>query len=213
MKTPILASAFICLTALIASAQTTSGKATASGTCSIANTGKVDKLTINCGVGAEQGKQLIEIMNKILSNQEKLDLDGISAKLDEIYKAINPNIPQRTYTCLGNYTDIGPGAGAGIAMNLGGNADEYNRLATLGESRQIEQLLKQSKIDLQQYQGWLSPYLFLSFAYLGKHDLVNARKMLDTYSHLKGPRYDQVECNELENDLQQRLSSLERRKK
>jgi hypothetical protein len=66
----------------VALSQTTpKEKAPASGTC---NTAPGDNSTynINCsGVGVDQGKKIVEILNKVLANQ---DLTAVNAKLDEL---------------------------------------------------------------------------------------------------------------------------------
>ena len=66
----------------IALCQTTApGTTAASGTCSAAPIGD-NKTNINCnGVGVDQGKKIVEILNRILANQ---DLTTVNAKLDEL---------------------------------------------------------------------------------------------------------------------------------
>jgi hypothetical protein len=59
-----------------------SGTATAKGACDIASIGNDNTIRINCGVGEEQGKKMIGILNKILANQ--LDPTVVMTKLDEI---------------------------------------------------------------------------------------------------------------------------------
>ncbi len=48
----------------------TTGKAITNGSCSQAVTGGKNSFTINCGIGKEQGEQMIAILNKILSHQQ-----------------------------------------------------------------------------------------------------------------------------------------------
>ncbi len=63
---------------------TATGNAKTEATCSAANTGNQNHFTINCGIGKQQGQQMIAILNKVLANQ--LDPTAVMAKLDEILK-------------------------------------------------------------------------------------------------------------------------------
>jgi hypothetical protein len=65
--------------------QTTTGKARTSGVCSPATSGNNNTFVIKCGIGSTQGKQMIEILNKVLANQ--IDPTTVMTKLDEILKA------------------------------------------------------------------------------------------------------------------------------
>jgi hypothetical protein len=67
--------------------QTVTGKAETKGTCSPAVTGSKNTFTITCGIGEEQGAELLKIVNKILANQG--DLKEFGGKLDEILRGIN----------------------------------------------------------------------------------------------------------------------------
>ncbi len=83
---------------LTAFAQTTStGTASTKGACSPANTGNRNTFNITCGIGKEQGTQLIKIVNKILANQT--DLKEFGNKLDAILRGVNDikeaNLPIR----------------------------------------------------------------------------------------------------------------------
>ena len=83
-----------------------SGAATTSGTCSLANTGKIGTVNYTCGIGARQGAEILKILNKILANQ--LDPEAVMMKLDEILHAVNPNLPAKTYFCDGHWRTAGP---------------------------------------------------------------------------------------------------------
>jgi hypothetical protein len=62
--------------------QTTPPEKTASGTCSTASNGDNKSYNITCnGVGVDQGKKIVEILNRVLANQ---DLTTVNAKLDEL---------------------------------------------------------------------------------------------------------------------------------
>jgi hypothetical protein len=98
MKTAIAILLTIALQGFVARSQTTStGEAKASGTCSTAHVG--DNLTydINCnGIGEEQGKKIVELLNKILASQ---DLATVNAKLDELLAVASQ--PAQAQTCVG----------------------------------------------------------------------------------------------------------------
>jgi hypothetical protein len=52
------------------------------GTCSAAHVGDDNTSNISCtGVGVDQGKKIVEILNKVLANQ---DIATVNAKLDEL---------------------------------------------------------------------------------------------------------------------------------
>jgi len=91
-------------------------KAAASDTCSTAPAGDNKTYTINCSrVGADQGKKIVEILNRVLANQ---DLTAVNAKLDELLVAASqppqaqalqgpPNILGLTVTPLAPRPNIG----------------------------------------------------------------------------------------------------------
>jgi hypothetical protein len=51
----------------------------------------------------------------------QLDPDALMAKLDEILKVVNPNIPAKRISANGQWRTAGPGAHAGFEVQLGGN--------------------------------------------------------------------------------------------
>ena|ERR1035438_3889939 len=75
---------FILLTFVALGRAQTTGAAASTGQCSPANTGNNNSFTITCGIGREQGEQLLKIVNKLLANQN--DLKAFGDKLDEILK-------------------------------------------------------------------------------------------------------------------------------
>ena len=66
--------------------KTSTGPAETSGPCSPAVTGNNNTFNITCGIGQEQGRKMLSILNKILASQ--IDPDAVMAKLDEIQKGI-----------------------------------------------------------------------------------------------------------------------------
>ncbi len=93
-------------------------KAAANGTCSTATAGDNKNYNISCnGVGVDQGKKMVEILNRVLANQ---DLTTVNAKLDELLAVASqpaqtqavqapPNILGMTVTPLVPRPNIGTG--------------------------------------------------------------------------------------------------------
>jgi hypothetical protein len=69
---------------LPASGQTSTGNAATKGTCSPATTGSNNNFVIQCGIGQEQGKKIIDMLNAALASR---DDSTINAKLDELLAA------------------------------------------------------------------------------------------------------------------------------
>jgi hypothetical protein len=91
-------------------------KAAASGTFSTAHVGDNNVYNINCsGIGVDQGKKIVEILNRVLANQ---DPTAVNAKLDELLVVASqpaqtqalqapPNILGLTVTPLAPRPNIG----------------------------------------------------------------------------------------------------------
>jgi hypothetical protein len=78
----------VCLFAVAfpAFGQNTTGPAQTNGPCSPATSGNSNTFKIDCaGISKEQGKQMLDILNKILANQ--LNDQEVNTKLDELLKA------------------------------------------------------------------------------------------------------------------------------
>jgi hypothetical protein len=99
MKAAIAILLTIVLQGSVALSQTPpTGEVTASGTCSAAHVEDNNTYNINCtGIGAEQGKKIIEILNRVLANQ---DLTTVGAKLDELLAVASK--PAQTQPCAGS---------------------------------------------------------------------------------------------------------------
>jgi hypothetical protein len=92
-------------------------RAAASGTCSTAHVGDNNAYNISCnGIGEDQGKKIVEILNRVLANR---DPTTVNAKLDELLvvasqpaqtqalQAAPPNILGLTVTPLAPRPNIG----------------------------------------------------------------------------------------------------------
>jgi hypothetical protein len=72
--------------------QSTTGKVDAHGSCNIANSGNYVTIDFkSCGIGPEQGKKIIEMLNRVLALPNSATVD---AKLDELLK-----LASRPVTC------------------------------------------------------------------------------------------------------------------
>jgi hypothetical protein len=86
MKTVLALFLIVCATAT--SQTQTSGKAKTAAPCSPAVSGNNNKLTITCtGVSDKVGSQLVDLMNKIATNQ--IDAQAVLSKLDSCLVAVN----------------------------------------------------------------------------------------------------------------------------
>jgi hypothetical protein len=178
---------------------TTTGNAETAGACSPAVTGNKNTFTINCGIDKKQGQKMLEILNKILANQ--LDPDAVMAKLDEILKAVNPNIPAKTYFCNGQWRTAGPGPHAGFEVIMGGDDSAFQEMARLNNSRQYTELVRVCLAQIHSAPEWLTPRLFCGLAYLGTGDKLKAKDMLKEFDSKTGPAYDVDACHEMSDFL------------
>src|SRR5258707_3323058 len=170
------------------------------GDCSINSIGSNNQFTIDCrGISKEQGQKMLAILNKILANQ--LDPDAVMAKLDEILKAVNPNIPAKTYFCNGQWRVAGPGAHAGFEINMGGDESAFQTMLFLNNSRQYADLLKACIAQVSSSPEWLTPRLFCGLAYLGTGDKARAKDMLTDFDSRTGPSYNVDACPQMSDYL------------
>lgn len=146
---------------------------------------------------------MLDILNKILANQ--LDPDAVMAKLDEILKAVNPNIPARTYFCNGQSRTAGPGPHAGFEISIGGDDSSFQEMIRLNNSGQYPDLLKACLTQIRSAPEWLTPRLFCSLAYLGTGDRAKASEMLGEFDSRTGPAYDVDACKQMSDYLHGQL--------
>ncbi len=178
----------------------------ASGPCSPITSGNNNNYKIVCKINTEQGKKMLDIMNKILANQEKLSFDAVNQKLDEILKALNPNVPIKTYFCNGQWRTMGPGANAGMEVVVGGDNTDFRREVDLLNSQQYRTLLDDCTAQIKDKPEWLTPYLTCGVAYLGLGDKTNAVAMLKAFDSKSGPAYEVDGCKEMSAYLRNHLN-------
>jgi hypothetical protein len=183
----------------------TTGGAETKGPCSPAVSGSNNKFTITCGIGKAQGQRMLDILNKILGNQ--LDPNTVMSKLDEILKAVNPNLPTRAYFCNGTWRTVGPSANAALDINMGGDDSAFQKMIALNNSKQYADLLQACFTQIDSTPGWLTPRLFCGLGYLGIGDKAKAREMLAGFESQKGPAYDSDGCSEMSTFLHRQLDN------
>jgi hypothetical protein len=181
----------------------TTGQATTNTPCSVANSGNGNKIQINCGIGKEQGQKIIAILNKIVANQ--LDPDVVMAKLDEILKAVNPNLPTKVYFCDGHWRTAGPGPNVALQLNLGGDDSAFQGMVQLNNSGRYADLLNACLAQIQSAPEWLTPRLFCGLAYLGAGDKSKAKEMLTEFDSKTGPAYNIDGCQQMSDHLHKAL--------
>jgi len=178
---------------------TTTGNADTKGPCSPAITGSSNIFTISCGISREQGQKMLNILNKILANQ--VDPETVMAKLDEILKAVNPNVPAKTYFCNGQWRTAGPGANAGFEITMGDDESSFQEMVRLNNTGQYADLLKSCAAQIRSAPEWLTPRLFCGLAYLATGDKAKAKEMLTEFDSKTGPAYDVDACRQMSDYL------------
>ncbi|MFZ0739649.1 MAG: hypothetical protein WBL70_01665 [Candidatus Acidiferrales bacterium] len=138
---------------------------------------------------------MLDILNKILANQ--LDPEAVMSKLNEILKAVNPNIPTKTYFCNGQWRTSGPGPNAALEVTLGGDDSAFQEMVRLNNSRQYSELLKACTAQNISEPEWLTPRLFCGLAYLSTGDRMKAKEMLAEFDSKTGPAYDVAACQQM----------------
>ena len=169
--------------------------ATSSGTCSVANTGNITTLHIDCGISKDKGQEMVEILNKIL--KDHLDFAAVMAKLDEILKSVNPNRRTRVYFCTGQWQEQGPTDEPGVFALISGDDHEFiafQKMVNLNNSHKYPELLASCLAQIQSTPEWLTPRLFCALAYLASHEPDKAREMLKEFEAREGPPYNAEEC-------------------
>jgi hypothetical protein len=183
-------SALISLLAMPCFSQLNTGRADTKGTCSPANTGSNNTFTITCGIGKEQGNQMLKILNKILANQ--LDPDAVMKKLDEILHAVNPNAPQITYTFNGFKRVMRPGR---VSGGDDGGGEIFKQMSALERANDWVGLIKLSEAQMRERPEWLTPYVVAGKAYLQLGQRTKALELLESAEkRIAGnPDYDPIQ--------------------
>jgi len=177
------------------------GEAKTAGLCSPAVTGSKNTFQITCKIVNEQGQKMLGILNKILANQ--LDPKMVMEKLDEILKAVNPNMPAKTYSCGGDWviTSHEPG----LTLNPGGDTSAYMEMFRLYNSRQFADLIKTCLAQIRSTPEWLTPRLFCAMAYFYTGDKAKAKEMLADFDAKTGPAYTSDGCGQMSDFLHKAL--------
>ena len=149
---------------------------------------------------------MIAILNKILANQEKLSFQIVDQKLNEILRALNPNVPVKTYFCNGQWKTAGPGASAAMEVVMGGDNAAFEQMIGLVNTQQFQGLLSLCKAQMTEKPEWLTPYLTCGVAYLGIGDKANAAAMLKDFDSRTGPAYDVDGCKQMSDFIRTSLS-------
>jgi len=101
MKAAIVILLIAAFYGLPAQSQTTkTGKATATGACAISHSGNNDTININiknCGIGPEQGKKIIELLDKLKDDRSS---EKFSEKLDQLIELASK--PYQIQNCVGS---------------------------------------------------------------------------------------------------------------
>jgi hypothetical protein len=177
-------------TPCIAQKPTSAGSAKTSGDCSPSVTGSNNNFKFSCGVGKEQGEQIVALLNRLLATN---DTSQVIVKLNEILKRTNPNATVTTYDCQGNMRSDTQSTGQ-FMMNRGSPGEYLEPMLTLYNTGQFSKLLTECLAQIQLKPEWLTPRLFCGWAYGAMGDRVNAKKMLDEYDASFGPAYNDHVC-------------------
>jgi hypothetical protein len=162
-------------------AQTTkTGEARTTGPCSPAVSGSNNTFTFNCEIDKRQGEKMLDILNKILTNQ--LDPDAVIAKLDdiqqgvnEVKKHVNPYKVQVTYSLTGLKRETSPGLQAATDEAV----PEYRVLQNLMDNHEWAKLVERCEVEMQKRPEWLTPYAFAGIAYTNLGDKEKALPLLE----------------------------------
>ena len=168
MKTVIvilLLVAFHGLPILGQATKNTGAGTSASGTCVIIHNGSGGDI-INlkdCGIGAEQGKKIIEMLNAISANKD------IDAKLDELLE-----LAKRTTNTYGTIITYQPNglkrsvtASSGTTIGDATAVGEYQEMEKRLANQDWPGLATVAQEAIQKDPGWFSPFYYLAAAQMG----------------------------------------------
>ena len=167
---------------------------------------------VNCSSLTPAQEKLIEgipaLLHKMLANQ--LDPNAVMAKLDEILKAVNPNVAPKVYMCNGLWRSAGPGLTSGgqpamMSIQSGGDTKALDQMIRLNKAGDYAGLLKACQSSIEDTPEWLTPRLFCGLAYLATNDKVKAREMLAEFDSRTGPYYSLDGCKDISEFLHSQL--------
>jgi len=144
---------------LLAVPQSVTGSAKATGVCTVANTASNSNFKISCGVGEKQGREILEILNRILAS--KVDLNEINAKLDEILQQTDPNHAVKAYTPDGQVRSTRPGY---VTMGDDPSQEVFKQFVQLQKAQDWISLLALAKAQFTARPTWITPYAFAAVA-------------------------------------------------
>jgi hypothetical protein len=128
---------------------------TTSGPCSPIAPNNSGSITINCpGISKQQGEQILKLLNKIFA--EKLDMNAVMSKLDEILHEVNPNAPKTTYTFDGVKRVVSPGRSLAVDD---GTREIFNEIGRLEQTKDWARLIKLSETQMKERPEWFTPYI------------------------------------------------------
>lgn len=132
-----------------------------SGLCSPITTGNSNTYKIQCNIDTERGREMLEIMNKILSNQ--LNADVVMAKLDEIQTDVRKlrSGVYSGYDFNGAKREQRPGY---ARVTVGAETVVFQNMIKLQANQQWKALLTISEDQIRKTPDWLTPYLFSGLA-------------------------------------------------
>jgi hypothetical protein len=146
---------YLCLCSYGQTTQT--GSAKASGNCAVSHSGNYDTITIqNCGIGEEQGKKIIDLLNAVFAKQNH---DDQNAKLDELLviakRIANPYGSVVTYYPNGTRRTVTQSTGS-IVVDDGATAD-CKLLEEKEKTHDWQGLIDVAQNAITKYPGWFTP--------------------------------------------------------
>jgi hypothetical protein len=164
---------------------------------------------IDCASLTPAQQKIIESIPSLLRNiiAHQREADAVLARLDECLKAVNPNLPKKTYMCKGGWTMEGPSATTMHQMNADFGPDpSMGEMIKLNNAHQYKELLQLCTSQIESKPEWLTPRLFCALAYGAMADIAKAKDMLAIYDDRKGPAYDgDADCKTVSNFLHANL--------
>lgn len=144
--------------------QTSTGMASATGTCAVSHSGNNDVIRINnCGIGKAEADKIVEMLKSVLANQKDDERD---AKLDELLalarRALNPYGTVSTYDPSGVRRDATYSTGK-TSVNADATKD-FSEMLAAQDHEDWGKLVSLANSAITKYPGWFTPFSFLGEA-------------------------------------------------